>query len=162
MRRGSGEEGLALVEVLLLLLVLAVVSEWALPSALRLYKYGAVRYEAEQLLSDLRWAQMDARTTAQQLKTDGRTEVSGTRPRLLLTGTGYIIYQGRIEVRRHNCLASVRLKFNDGWEEKELLDFYAGGKVYPSMTIKVFSPGAEGIGCKIVIDAAGRIRLARS
>ena len=162
MRSVSREDGLVVMEVLLLLLVLGMFARWAVPSAIRAYKYGAVRYEAEQLLGELRYAQMKARTTAQSLKDDGGTTVAGTRPRLMLTGTGYRVYQGRDEVKRHSCLYSVRLKLNDSLEgSDQTIDFYANGNVYPNATIKIFASGGEGIGCKLVIDAAGRFRLER-
>ena len=108
MKRTAGEEGMAVMEVLLLLAILTLLLHWAVPSAIRIYKYGAVRYEAEHLLSELRYEQMKARTTAQNLGKEGALEVTGTRPRLRLTGTGYIVYRGRDEVKRHNCLFSVR------------------------------------------------------
>ena len=105
MSRGAGERGAMLLEILLLLLVLGMVFRWAVPEALRIYKYGAVKYEAEHLLSELRYEQLTARTAAQSLEADGSTAAASTRPRLMMTGKGYIIYRGREIVKRHSCLS---------------------------------------------------------
>lgn len=153
---------MAALELLLLLAVLGLAARWAMPNALRIYKYSAVRYEAEHLLSELRYEQMLARTAAQNLAADGSTAIASTRPYILLTGTGYRVYRSRDEVKRHSCLATVRLKFNDSWDGRDQMIFFnANGNVYPNVTIKVFSSGGEGIGCKLVLDNAGRFRLER-
>lgn len=162
MKRGAGESGSTMLEILLVLLLLGGACCWAVPEAVRMYKYGAVRYEAEQLLSELRYEQMAARTAAQSLAGDGSVALSGTRPRLMMTGKGYIVYRGWEIVKRHNCISPVKMQFHGGRAgSQELLYFSANGDVFPNVTIKVFAPGGEGIHCWLVIDEVGRFRLER-
>lgn len=161
MKTTSREGGGVLLEVLLLLLVLSMVSRWAVPEAMRIYKYGAVRYEAEQLLSELRYEQMTSRTAVQVIGEDGSTVVSSTRPRLLMTGKGYIIYRGSEIVKRHSCISPVKMQFGGNWSGREqIMYFNANGDIYPNVTIKVFAAG--GISCRLVVDSAGRFRLERT
>ena len=155
------EKGVVLAELLLLLVLLGAIFSWAMPAILRVYRYGAVRFEAEHLLGELRREQMAARTAAQKMGSDGSTVVSDARPKLLLTGNGYIIYRGRYEVRRHNCLSSVQLKFNNSLDGTQALYVSANGNVSPNVTVTVFASGRENIRCNLVIDPVGRLRLER-
>ena len=150
-----------LIEVRLVLVVLGMAFSWAVPEVLRIYKYAAVRYEAEHLMSELRYQQMVARTAAQEMAGDGSTAEALTRPRLRMTGKGYLIYRGQEPVRRYSCLAPVKMQFYGSTSgSMQILNFYANGNVLPNTSIKIFAPG--GVSCRLVIDAAGRFRLERS
>ena len=161
MKGAARESGFVLLEVLLLLLALGLAARWAVPEALRIYKYGAVRDEAEQLLSELRYEQAVARTAVQNIGKDGTTAIASTRPSLLMTGKGYIIYRGQEIVKRHSCISPVKMQFNGNWSGRnQLMYFNANGDIYPNVTIKVFAAG--GIVCRLVVDSAGRFRLERN
>lgn len=158
----SKERGAMLLELLLILVLAGGLFYTAAPVAVNIYQYGAVRFEAEHLLSEIRREQMAARTAARQVGEDGGTEYLGSRPRLMLTGKGYICYRGDEETMSHACLPSVRMQFKGDWEgKKQLLYFGADGDIYPGITILIFASGGENIYCCLIIDTAGRVRLER-
>ena len=159
----KGEEGAALAEVLVVAAILALLAGTAVPLAVRIYNYGAVRYEAEHLLSELRYEQTLARTAVSELDEDGSVIRSGTRPWLVFFLGGYEIRRQNEVVKRHYCLPNVSIQFKETQDEREkILYFGPNGNVFPSLTIKVLVPGKAGASCKLVVDNAGRIRLERS
>lgn len=163
MRREGAERGAVLLELLLVVILAGALFRQAAPAALQLYQYGAVRFEAEHLLSEIRYQQMLARTSVDSMSGDGGSFCLSTRPRLKIEGSGYIRYRGSNPEDRYECLPSVRMQFNGDWDGKSQFLYFGGnGNIYPNITILVFASDGMDINCRLVIDTAGRVRLERS
>ena len=163
MRKESAEKGAALLELLLFLILAGLFFRQAVPAAVQLYQYGAVRYEAEHLLSEIRYQQMLARTSVNGMADDGGQSYLSARPRLKIDGKGYVRYRGSNPEDRHSCLPSVRMQFNGDWDGKDQFLYFGGsGNIYPNIAILIFASGGGNINCRLVIDTAGRVRLERS
>lgn len=157
------ERGTALVGVFLVVAIAVILSQMALPAVWRIYQQGAVRFEAEHLLSEIRYQQMLARTSAGELGADGNNKYANERPRLKVDGDGYVLYRGSQRGDRHSCLPAVHMQFKGNWDGKDqFLYFGVNGNVYPGMTVLIYASGNNRVICHLVIDTAGRVRLERS
>ena len=157
------ERGTALAGLLLAVAVAAVLSQMALPAIWRIYQQGAVRFEAEHLLSEIRYQQMLARTASGELGAEGNNKYASDRPRLKVDGDGYVLYRGNQRGEKHSCLPAVHMQFSGNWDGKDqFLYFGVNGNVYPGITVLIFASGNDKVICHLVIDTAGRVRLERS
>lgn len=144
-------------------LAFLIMARSAVPAAYRIYQQGAVRYEAEHLLSEIRYQQMLARTAAVAMDEGGSPKYVSTRPRLKFVGDGYVIYRGSGLGEKYACLPNVHMQFKGNWAGRDqFLYFGPSGNVFPGTTVLVFASGNEQIYCHLVVDTAGRVRLERS
>ena len=163
MKRGSGEGGVMLLELLIAVLLAGMAFQLVLPAVWRAYQHGAVRFEAEHLLGEIRCQQMLARTEAGSIAEDGSAGPAAARPCMKIDGEGYVIYRGGQSLEKHRCLPTVHMQFMGNWDGKDqFLYFGENGNIYPNITILILGAAGEDINCHVVIDTAGRVRLERS
>lgn len=163
------QAGFMLLEVLLLLPVLVIISAHALPQSARFYRQIVVEYEAEQLLSAIRYCQNISRITVENAWGYGAKEPIKRAVYLkLLTERNEIYAGGRDVIARHNYLPGVNVvkvyqeKGVSHYETPVKLDFSANGRpLTTGMTILIYYQGYPMEGQKIMISKGGRIRMER-
>ncbi|MBR2216311.1 MAG: prepilin-type N-terminal cleavage/methylation domain-containing protein [Selenomonadaceae bacterium] len=163
----DSEAGFILWEVLVTMGILSVLLAVAIPQGNNMLRRGAVEHEALCLMSDLRLAQDQARTATESVK--GISDVTtgsllGYRRRVRIHGDGYQVfsYGTSVILRRHACPAEVRMHLANATYGEDI-DFNSFGRPSMGATINITlreNGGRERVCRQIIIDPAGRIRLA--
>ena len=162
--RAAGGRGMALLNVLLALSLIAALLSVALPHALSLYARAATEYEAMYLIGELRRIQSISRTTAMPLYMFQDRRSWERVPRLRFEDGGYTIHRPfGASVRSHTPLPLVC--FEQLTMENTRIVFHRNGELSDTwshnMTILVYVPGQKASALRVVIDRAARIRLQR-
>jgi len=160
-----------LLEIALLLLAVSVLAVWTGPQACKFYRQAVVEYEAEQLLSRIRYCQNMNRVTAESAWGYGAKEASRHYVRLMLfPAYNQLVAGGRDIISSHHYLSGVKaMKIHQEqgrtvYDNLTELAFQANGKpksVSNMMTILIYYQGYPQDGQRIMVSKGGRIRMER-
>lgn len=164
------QAGAMLWEILLILALLAIISVHAVPQAAKFYRQAVVEYEAEQLLSTIRYCQNMSRITADSAWGYGAKSPTKRYVSLQLAAKGNQLLAGdRDIIASHTYLPGVNVakvyqeQGENHYDASIKLSFTANGRPGLSgmMTIFIYYQGYPAEGQKIMISKGGRIRLER-
>jgi len=165
------QTGGMLLEIFLALALVVIISMHAVPQAAKFYRQAAVEYEAEQLLSTIRYCQNMSRTTAGSAWGYSAQSPIKRSVYLQLAAEGNQIFAGdRDIIACHNYLPGVNVvkvykeKGVTYYDTPVKLAFSANGRPKAAgsmMTIFIYYQGYPEEGQKIMISKGGRIRMER-
>lgn len=166
------QAGFMLGEVLLILALLTIIGAHAVPQAARFFRQMAVEYEAEKLLSSIRYCQNLSRTTADNAWGYGAKNPNKRDVYLQLSAEGNQIFAGDGDIIfSHNYLPGVNVVKVCQEQGKTYYDamgdlaFNANGQPKSlgknMMTILIYYQGYPAEGQKIMVSKGGRIRMER-
>lgn len=166
----GNQSGAMLLEVLLALALLMILSTHAIPQAAKFYRQAAVEYEAEQLLSSIRYCQNMSRITAESAWGYGAKDPMKRNIYLQLLANGNQLLGGKgdIIVQHHYlpCVKVAKVYQEQGknyYDDSIRLYFNANGRpgITGMMTLCIYYQGYPAEGKKIMISEGGRIRMER-
>jgi len=174
----SGEErGSLLLEIVLITAVFAIFASFILPHAAKLYRTAVLEYEAEHFFSDLRYLQRLSRSTTAR-DDDGRSivdEVTGSPEIDIIDhGTAYAVMAigvgtaGRVQKNVYRLHGDIVIRWQSNAvtsQPSAVIRFYEDGKPSGSAsgyTFELFSRAHTDEKIRVIIDPAGRIRIARA
>lgn len=164
------QAGFMLWEVLLLLALLLLLMTQAVPQAYKFYRQAAVEYEAEQLLSTIRYCQDMSRVTEESAWGYGARESRRHYVFIkLFPDYNQIAGSGRDIIASHYYLPGVRVEKIHQEQGRTVFDspvdliFRANGqpKAGNMMTILIYYQGHPQDGQRIMVSKGGRIRMER-
>ncbi|WP_026765932.1 hypothetical protein [Selenomonas ruminantium] len=166
------QAGFMLGEVLLVLALLMIIGAHAVPQAAKFFRQTAVEYEAEKLLSTIRYCQNLSRTTADNAWGYGAKNPNKRDIYLQLSAEGNQIFAGEGDIIvSHNYLPQVNVvkvyqeNGKNHYDDLVNLAFNANGQPKSlgknMMTILIYYQGYPAEGQKIMISKGGRIRMER-
>ena len=164
------QAGFMQLEILLLLAMFVLISVHALPQAAKFYRQIVVEYEAEQLLSSIRYCQNISRITAENAWGYGaKKPIKRSVYLKLMAEHSEVFAGGRDIIATHDYLPGVNVvkvyqeKGVTRYETPVKLDFSANGRPLTTgmMTLLIYYQGHPVDGQKIMISKGGRIRMER-
>ena len=164
------QSGALLLDVLLALALLMILSIHAVPQAAKFYRQAAVEYEAEQLLSSIRYCQNMSRITAESAWGYGAREPAVRHIYLQLFTNGNQTLAGKGDIiAQHYYLPGVKVakvyqeQGKNYYDDSIRLYFNANGRpgLTGMMTLCIYCQGYPAEGKKIMISEGGRIRMER-
>lgn len=167
---GTKQAGSMVLEVMLALALLLVLVSQAVPQACKFYRQAAVEYEAEQLLSAIRYCQNLSRVTAESAWGYGAQEARRHYVYIKLFPDYHQIGSGgRDIIDSHYYLPGVKAVKIHQEQGKTFFDpdvdliFKANGqpKSGNMMTILIYYEGHLRDGQRIMVSKGGRIRMER-
>lgn len=170
MQLKEDQSGAMLLDVLLALALLLILSMHAVPQAAKFYRQAAVEYEAEQLLSNLRYCQNMSRITAESAWGYGAQDPMKRYIYLQLLTNGNQLLAGEWDIiAQHYYLPGVKVAKVCQEQGKKYYDdsirLYFGANGRPGstglMTLCIYYQGYPAEGTKIMISEGGRIRMER-
>lgn len=161
------EQGSLLLEVIIACAVLMVLAMAALPNGLALYREAALEYEAQCLLSDIRYMREVSRTTESWPRHMEKKAVYQLPPRrqaqMRFRHGGYTMLAGSAVQRRHDFLPGIVLtgRFATGKTDGTALTFGDDGLLATPCTMLLYMEGHPQAARKIILSAGGRCRIER-
>ena len=155
--RRSNEHGMAMLELIVVLSILALLSSFLLPKFQISDERRQLRHEATLLIAELR-ASQEARKIDNKLRPSLRfTKAYGNTAEVCLSLHSYCIKQNRVVLREHVLPAGMHLESNV-WREgyaQHSIGFQNAGDMRPQTILLC----GEQFELQIIIDKAGRVRL---
>ena len=164
------QSGALLLEVLLALALLMILGMHAVPQAAKFYRQAAVEYEAEQLLSSIRYCQDMGRNTGESAWGYGAQEPTVRHIYLQLFTNGNQLLAGKGDIiAQHRYLPGVKVakvyqeQGKKYYDDSIRLYFNANGRpgLTGMMTLCIYCQGYPDEARKIMISEGGRIRMER-
>lgn len=164
------QAGGMLLEIMLTLTLLLLMSTMAVPQAAKLYRQVVVEYEAEQLLSAIRYCQNRSRVTAESAWNYGAKLPNRHYVFLKFFPDHNQIMSGtRDVIESHTYLYGVNVakiyqeKGKTQYDDSVELVFNANGKPKAGdmMTLLIYYQGYPQDGQRIMVSKGGRIRMER-
>ena len=164
------QAGTMLLEVILLIALLMILAARAVPEACKFYRQAAVEYEAEQLLSSIRYCQNMSRMTEESAWGYGAKESRRHYVFIkLFPDYNQIAGSGRDIIGSHHYLPGVKAVKIHQEQGQTIFDapvelfFRANGqpKTGDMMTILIYYQGYPQDGQRIMVSKGGRIRMER-
>lgn len=166
---GERQRGAILLELMLFILLVMLFALQALPAMFKFYRQLAVEYEAEHLLSDIRYCQNLSRLIAEPAWGYGAKDIRQKYGVLrLFAGGNELTAGGSYTIGGHRYLPGVLVKKMDvnniPCDDEMQIGFAAAGKptfTEGLITVLIYFDGYQQEGRRIMVSKGGRIRMER-